>query len=425
MNKIIFDPLHGPIELTEKCLQIIDTPEFQRLRYIKQLGTCYYIFPGASHNRFEHSIGVCFLAKELLSILIRKQPELDFDNEIKECIPIAGLCHDLGHGPFSHCFENDFLVRHIKKNNPIFHHENRSSLILKYIVEKYKINITKKQLYIISELIHPKNMDLKPKFIYNIVSNPINGIDVDKFDYIKRDTYNIGLSYSYDYQRIFKYAKVINQTICFPFKMVHEIRSLFEIRHRLHKEIYTHPVSKSIDLMVADILDLANDEYKIIENLENIPEFCKLNDNFIFLIENSNSTSDNMLKAKEIITKIKKRDLYKFIGKINIDEKDKNTYTKSVILNVLGMQNISNELKKNMCLVFIDLSYNFDPLDNIDLYKNKGTGIQIVKEIHEKDIFSKISDIQFRFYCKNKKHSSKITEIYNKFCDFYYSKKCI
>jgi deoxynucleoside triphosphate triphosphohydrolase SAMHD1 len=420
MNKIIFDPLYGTVELTPKCLQIIDTTEFQRLRNIKQLGSCYYIFPGASHNRFEHSIGVCFLAKELLSVLIRKQPELDFDNEIKECIPIAGLCHDLGHGPFSHCFDNDFLVKYLDTNNPVFHHENRSILILKFIIEKYKININKKQLYIISELIYPKNMDLEPKFIYNIVSNPINGIDVDKFDYIKRDTYNIGLSYGFDYQRIFNYAKVINQNICFPFKMVYEIRSLFEIRHRLHKEIYTHPVSKSIDLMIADILDLANNEYKIVENIENINEFCSLNDNILYLIEKSDSESENILKAKEIIKKINTRDLYKFIGKINIDEKDKNTYTKSVILDVLNIQNISDELRNNMCLVLIDLSYNFNPLDNINLYKKKNGKIQIVKQIHEKSIFAKISDIQIRFYSKDKKYSPKIKEIFNQFCEYYY-----
>ena len=133
MNKIIYDPIYGPIEISEKCSQIIDTPEFQRLRDIKQLGSCYHIFPGASHNRFEHSIGVCFLANELLTNLIKKQPDLDFDSKVKECIPIAALCHDLGHGPFSHCFENDFLNKFLESNDEFLHHENRSCIILKHI----------------------------------------------------------------------------------------------------------------------------------------------------------------------------------------------------------------------------------------------------------------------------------------------------
>ena len=422
MNKIIYDPLYGPIELTLKCQQIIDTVEFQRLRNIKQLGTCYYIFPGASHNRFEHSIGVYFLAQELLSILIKKQPELDFDNDIKECVSIAGLCHDLGHGPFSHCFDNDFLVKYLDKSNPSYHHENRSSLILKYIVEKYKIDITKKQLYIISELIYPKNMDLQPKFIYNIVSNPLNGIDVDKFDYIKRDTYNIGLSYSFDYQRIFKYAKVINQTICYPLKMIYEIRSLFEIRHRLHKEIYTHPVTKSIDLMISDILELVNGEYKIIENINNVNYFCSLNDNILYSIENSNSNSLNIKKAKKIIANIKNRKLYNFIGKINIEEGEENIYTKGKILEVINLQNISDDIKNSISLVLINLSYNFDPIGNISFYNYKHGEEILVKKIYEKGIVTQISDIQIRFYSKKMEYKKEIKNIYDKFCNYYYSK---
>ena len=362
------------------------------------------------------------MAQELLSILIKKQPELDFDNDIKECVSIAGLCHDLGHGPFSHCFDNDFLVKYLDKSNPSYHHENRSSLILKYIVEKYKIDITKKQLYIISELIYPKNMDLQPKFIYNIVSNPLNGIDVDKFDYIKRDTYNIGLSYSFDYQRIFKYAKVINQTICYPLKMIYEIRSLFEIRHRLHKEIYTHPVTKSIDLMISDILELVNGEYKIIENINNVNYFCSLNDNILYSIENSNSNSLNIKKAKKIIANIKNRKLYNFIGKINIEEGEENIYTKGKILEVINLQNISDDIKNSISLVLINLSYNFDPIGNISFYNYKHGEEILVKKIYEKGIVTQISDIQIRFYSKKMEYKKEIKNIYDKFCNYYYSK---
>ena len=75
MSKLIFDPIHGYIELSELAFTIIDTPEFQRLRNIKQLGCCYYVFPGASHNRFEHSIGVAYLARKLLRNIKRNQEE--------------------------------------------------------------------------------------------------------------------------------------------------------------------------------------------------------------------------------------------------------------------------------------------------------------------------------------------------------------
>ena len=107
--KIIYDPIHGPIELSELCIQIINTIEFQRLRNIYQLGVCYYVFPGASHKRFEHSIGVCHLAGEFIKSLQKNQPELNIDSQMVENVQIAGLCHDLGHGPFSHLFDHDFL----------------------------------------------------------------------------------------------------------------------------------------------------------------------------------------------------------------------------------------------------------------------------------------------------------------------------
>uniref|UniRef100_A0AAX7SJQ5 HD/PDEase domain-containing protein n=1 Tax=Astatotilapia calliptera TaxID=8154 RepID=A0AAX7SJQ5_ASTCA len=99
------DPIHGHIELHPLLVKIIDTPQFQRLRNIKQLGGGYFVFPGASHNRFEHSIGVGHLAGELAKTLKLKQPELDISERDVLCVQIAGLCHDLGHGPFSHLFD--------------------------------------------------------------------------------------------------------------------------------------------------------------------------------------------------------------------------------------------------------------------------------------------------------------------------------
>nr|XP_060480201.1 deoxynucleoside triphosphate triphosphohydrolase SAMHD1 [Panthera onca] len=107
--KVINDPIHGHIELHPLLIRIIDTPQFQRLRYIKQLGGSYYIFPGASHNRFEHSLGVGYLAGCLVRALREKQPELQISERDVLCVQIAGLCHDLGHGPFSHMFDGRFI----------------------------------------------------------------------------------------------------------------------------------------------------------------------------------------------------------------------------------------------------------------------------------------------------------------------------
>ncbi|XP_019859175.1 PREDICTED: deoxynucleoside triphosphate triphosphohydrolase SAMHD1-like [Amphimedon queenslandica] len=112
----IMDPVNGSIQLDKYLFKIIDRPEFQRLRKIKQLGGVCYVYPGATHTRFEHSIGVCYIASQLVDALNKNQQNIITPNE-KKCIQIAALCHDLGHGPYSHLY--DFAVkRHLEKENP-------------------------------------------------------------------------------------------------------------------------------------------------------------------------------------------------------------------------------------------------------------------------------------------------------------------
>jgi HD superfamily phosphohydrolase len=98
--KVIGDPIHHMITVDDAVLQVIDTPEFQRLRDLKQLGTAYYVFPGASHNRFEHSIGVSHLSGQMIDFLAASTPSLGVTEEERMYIKIAGAVHDLGHGPF-------------------------------------------------------------------------------------------------------------------------------------------------------------------------------------------------------------------------------------------------------------------------------------------------------------------------------------
>ena len=89
-GKVLNDPVHGHFRLRPECVAVIDTPEFQRLRDIKQLGSSYYVFPGASHNRFEHSLGVCHLAEELTVRLERlKQWDRESINDVK-LVSLAG-----------------------------------------------------------------------------------------------------------------------------------------------------------------------------------------------------------------------------------------------------------------------------------------------------------------------------------------------
>lgn len=158
-SKVMNDPIHGHIEIPSLCISILDTPQFQRLRNLKQLGTTYWVFPGASHNRFEHSIGVCHLAGELARNLQTRQPELGITDVDVLCVQIAGLCHDLGHGPFSHLFEHSLI--HALDPCSAWTHEKASIMMLDHLIESNNLwptfeknDLTKTDLIFIKEMIY-------------------------------------------------------------------------------------------------------------------------------------------------------------------------------------------------------------------------------------------------------------------------------
>lgn len=130
--KLINDPVHGYISLSTDVVKIMDTEQFQRLRDLKQLGTSYHVFPGASHNRFEHCVGTSHLAGKLADRIYATQPDLDLRPRDCTLVKLAGLCHDLGHGPFSHAFE-EFLHQHLP-NHP-WKHEEMSVKMLKFLID--------------------------------------------------------------------------------------------------------------------------------------------------------------------------------------------------------------------------------------------------------------------------------------------------
>ena len=181
--KVFNDPIHGHIELTLVDVQVIDTPQFQRLRDLKQMGVSYYVFPGSTHNRFEHSIGVCHLAGQWAEIVQKNQPELGItENDIK-CVRIAGLCHDLGHGPFSHLFDNQVIPSLLPKSS--WTHEDASEMMLEYLVDQNPhVQISPSELVFIKDLIHGEPRSTYPqaqkRYLFEIVANKRNSIDVDK-----------------------------------------------------------------------------------------------------------------------------------------------------------------------------------------------------------------------------------------------------
>lgn len=304
--KYIHDCIHGYIPISNIAYMIINTPEFQRLRYIKQLGTCIYAFPNANHCRFSHSIGTYYLAGQILDNISKKDDKNYVDNYlgsikelvpyftekcggnpilddyIKELIKIAALCHDLGHGPFSHVFDDIFLPKY-NINNLSSSHELRSKLILEHIILANNLlskNISKNELEFIKNVIDPS--DNHVGFVYQIVSNSYNGIDVDKFDYITRDCYVLGLKNGFDYEGLVKYAYVSKDgNIEYHEKMLYEIKKMFDTRYSLHKQIYCHKTVIAAQIMITELFEVIDPILNLSNSVNNIDNFCKLTDEYI------------------------------------------------------------------------------------------------------------------------------------------------
>ena len=252
-GKKIYDPIHGFIPVKPHLLSIIDTQEFQRLRDLKQLGATHYVFPSATHTRFEHSIGVSFLARKLMESLQKNQPSLNITERQIQLVEIAGLIHDLGHGPFSHLWDNYVIFNNEEE------HEVRSCNIFSQMISYYNLNITEKECDTICELINPSEKHTRD-WMFQIVANKRCQLDVDKIDYIQRDSLylgNVGMKGEFD--RLITEARVVKTEdgiyeLGWFHRLNYEIFSLFTNRYRLHKLVYNHHTVKSYEYLILQIL---------------------------------------------------------------------------------------------------------------------------------------------------------------------------
>ena len=378
---LIYDIIHGYINISPLAKQIIDTIYFQRLRNIHQTGCLYLVFPSAVHTRFEHSIGTYHLAKEMITNIKKNQPELKITDRIVELVSIAGLCHDLGHLAYSHLFDDLILPKlaNYNKLNNFKHHEHRSVSLLKIIILKYNININIDEYQFIADLILENTCNYNKwheyfkigEWIFSIISNKKNGIDVDKFDYLVRDNTFIGLKISFDFSRLILQSRVIDNELCYPQQAVDDIIHMFFLRYRLHRQIYNHKTVKAIELIIRKILlilDKKHNYVKLLLNSENNPEFYSIiTDNIIYDYTNKaiKKLLNNLLERKlpilfhEIVLSSKNKNI-----KIMEEKIEKFTEIYSEMSEVISYKmNITNNKNK--------LSF-----DNIFLYSTQNKNVK-------------------------------------------------
>uniref|UniRef100_A0A8C7KUT5 Deoxynucleoside triphosphate triphosphohydrolase SAMHD1 n=1 Tax=Oncorhynchus kisutch TaxID=8019 RepID=A0A8C7KUT5_ONCKI len=426
------DPIHGHVEMHPLLVRIIDTPQFQRLRHIKQLGGTYFVFPGASHNRFEHSIGVGYLAGSLVQELNERQPELFISRRDILCVQIAGLCHDLGHGPFSHMFDGMFIpkVRPESKWN----HEEASLAMFDHLVCENALEPAMKAhglvlpddlVFIKEQIAGPQNTvplsqgvsqpwpykgrPEEKSFLYEIVANKRNGIDVDKWDYFARDCFHLGIQNNFDYRRFLKFARVCEvdgkKHICTRDKEVGNLYDMFHTRNCLHRRAYQHKVGNIIETMITEAFLKADPHiqiqgsggkmFTISTAIDNMEAYTKLTDHMFEQI--LYSSSSELAEAREILQNITCRRLYKCVGQT---QAEKRMEVSQVYLFVSPSLPLSLSLYQ-----IINMDWGMkekNPIDKVRFYcKNDPTkAYRIRKDQVSKLLPERFAEQLIRVYCK-------------------------
>ncbi len=257
---ILRDPVHGDIELSREEMRIIDTPQFQRLRGIKQLGTAYLVFPGATHTRFEHSIGVCHMTGRLLDAVnknARRDPEncLNVSQAERRILRLAALLHDITHIPFGHNIEDQtgLLARHdTPERFASMLGDNELGQVLG------RLGVRDAVLGILTN-----QDDSQPPFWHQVLSDTI---DSDLMDYLRRDAYFTGLELRYD-MRLVDYFRVDRkQRLMFVDcekqgmlreDIMSELMRMLEIRYHFSERVYYHHAKVSAGALLARMVELA------------------------------------------------------------------------------------------------------------------------------------------------------------------------
>ncbi|PWR70620.1 phosphohydrolase [Methanospirillum lacunae] len=220
--KAIKDPVHGYIQVEPELLPLVDSPEIQRLRYVRQLGFSFLVYPGAHHTRFEHSLGAMHLAS-----LMSKQIELAKEDHL--LVTTAALLHDIGHGPFSHAIEG------IASESLGRSHTDVRDLITKSSLndELERIDVDPVEVCLMIEGTHP-------------LASIIHGdLDVDRMDYLLRDAHYTGVPYgTVDSGRLIRATRLSNGEIVLDESGVQAAESLLIARTLMRPAVYYHHVSR-------------------------------------------------------------------------------------------------------------------------------------------------------------------------------------
>ncbi|MBU0278900.1 MULTISPECIES: HD domain-containing protein [unclassified Gemella] len=339
-RKVIRDSIHGYINIEYKIIwQAIDTKEFQRLRRIHQLGGDFQVYPTAEHSRFTHSLGVYEIVRRMVTEIKSLHAELSEYDRL--AVMLAGLLHDIGHGPFSHAFEQ------VTSHN----HEDYTIKILLGDTEINKI-LTKVSASLAQDVVAIINHEHKNDLLNQLVSAQL---DADRMDYLLRDSYFSATSYGqFDLERILRTFRVREHTdgkkyIVTKESGIHSVEDYIMARYQMYWQVYFHPVARSYEAIFIQLFSRLKDIYK--ENkkyFKDLPviipfltkeevteeEYFKLDESVVQYYCNIIQEKDDEI-AKDLASRLLNRKLFEYVDyseeklleikeklkKYNLDEK--------------------------------------------------------------------------------------------------------
>ena len=331
----IIDPIHDFVRVNSNELKIIDTPIFQRLRRIRQLSGAHLIYPGAQHTRFEHSLGVMHMAS-MAGHVLHEKGIVSSDNI--QNLRFAGLLHDIGHGPFSHLFEE------LLQKRKMSHEDIGRDIILKtQIGDLISANGFNKKF--ITELAFG---DSKFQFMNEIISGALSA---DIMDYLLRDGYFTGAEHAkIDHNRLTYSLDVYKNKLALEKSALVNFETMMISRYQMFKAVYFHKTVRAGEVMLLESMYLAEEELGL--SSISLDEYLKLTDEVILSkLLNLPERNSKLRIAKKIATDYLNRNLFKSVFEVSVTG---NAITKKRMQSI--REEVSKKSKVDINEIFVDSS---------------------------------------------------------------------
>ncbi|MDQ7192807.1 HD domain-containing protein [Staphylococcus felis] len=311
-EKVFKDPIHRYIHVQDRLIwDLIKTKEFQRLRRIKQLGTLNLAFHTAEHSRFGHSLGVYEIVRRMIDETFKDHKYWNpNDRPLAMC---AALLHDLGHGPFSHCFEKIFDTDHEAYTQAIIMGDTEVNAVLRRVSDDFPKQV--------AEVINKSHHN---KLVISMISSQI---DADRMDYLQRDAYFTGVSYGmFDMERILRLMRPSKDEVLIKESGMHAVENFIMSRYQMYWQIYFHPVSRGGEVLLNNCFKRAKYLYEsgyqfkvsprdfvpFFEKRATVDEYIKLDETDVtFYIKEWMNEDDSILR--DLSRRFINRDLFKYL----------------------------------------------------------------------------------------------------------------